>query len=707
MATAKVEDSNKRFVFNSKNVEEITSQITDGVVIKRYQNPWFKNEIGVRRMGISFAMTPEEMEEYVKCYQDVQYFAEKYCKIKRENGSIGNITLRDYQKDILDLYKNPRVILCASRQIGKTINAAITILHFITFNNDKNVMIAANLRDTTIEIMDKIKSIYSLLPFFLKVGIKNWNQKSLVCENGCKIKTAARSKAPAIGFAIDFLYLDEFAHIPSNIIIPYYTAVYPTVSAVANSKIIITSTPKGMNLFYKLLTDAERPETDPLSTNFKSMRIYWYQVEGRFVTYFRLYPNKLFEYGISSDEIFEQVKEAFPNTKVEMSFNPDYDKDIIYIYNKHNGVVIPDEEVKKFTFKKDGKEYFIQNLAYVTTWKEETIKEIGGEDAFNQEYGLRFVDGSRSLLNEAIVDELMKNKKDYIHYSSYEFDRRLRFNYEDLKFIADTSIYSPLDKNRTYGIFSIDISEGLGQDFSVINMFKIAPKPMDIIEMYKSEYTCLADFFCLYQFGMYRSNIISVEQLAELFYVLAFEYFDPEKFKAVIEYNTYGGEFLSILPHLFDGNNEYGSSIFYRYKHRIDSPEEKIGLRLTSSKEFLIKDYQNAMNKGCFNINNNDNINEVTTFIKHVSSHGNIKYAADTGNDDTVMTIVNASSVFKKYAFKEMVEEIAPMIVDANTIKYFNNILRNQDYSNMTDGGSDYTALLNVQRRNGYKKNGY
>lgn len=707
---AQVDNSSKRFVFNSKNVEDITNQISDGVVVKRYQNPWFKNEVGVRRMGISFAMTDEEMEEYIRCYNDIQYFAENYCKIKREDGSIGPIKLRDYQKDILDLYKNPRVILCASRQIGKTINAAITILHFITFNNDKNVMIAANLRDTTIEIMDKIKSIYQLLPFFLKVGIKNWNQKSLVCENGCKIKTAARSKAPAIGFAIDFLYLDEFAHIPSNIIVPYYTAVYPTVSAVANSKIIITSTPKGMNLFHKLLTDAERPEEDPLSTNFKSMRIYWHQVEGRFVTYFRLYPKKLTEYNITSEEVFEQVKEAFPNTRVEMSFNPDYEKDIIYVYNKHDGIVIPDTEVKKFVFKKDGKDYFIQNLAYVTTWKEETIKEIGGEDAFEQEYGLKFIDGSRSLLEEAIVNELIKNKKGYTHYPSYEFDRRLRFNYEDLKFISDTSIYSPLDKDRTYGILSIDISEGLGQDYSVINMFKIAPKSKSMIDLYKHEFTCIADFFCLYQFGMYRSNIISVQQLAELFYVLAFEYFDPEKFKAVIEYNTYGGEFLSLLPYLFDGNNEYGSSIFYRYKHRVDSPEEKIGLRLSSNKEFLVKDYQNSMNKGYFNINNTQNIDEVTKFIKHVSSHGNIKYAADTGNDDTVMTIVNASSVFKKYAYKEMVEEIAPMLVDSNTLKYFNDILRNQDYRDMNDdGGSDYTALLNVQRRNSYKKrsNGY
>ena len=716
MATVKnqvQEEEKKKFVFTTKNIAEITEQINDGVVIKRYQNPWFQNEVGVRRSGVSFAITTWEWEEYFKCADNIQYFAENYCHIKREDGTIGPIKLRDYQKEILDLYKNPRVILCASRQSGKTINAAISILHFITFNNDKNVMIAANLRDTTIEIVDKIKSIYVNLPFFLKVGIKNWNQKSMVCENGCKIRTAARSKAPAIGFTIDFLYLDEFAHIPSNIIEPYYTAVYPIVSAVNNSKIIITSTPKGMNLFYKLLIDSERDEADPLKTNFKSKRIYWYEVPGRFVTYFRLLPQKIAEFNIDKQDLFLQVKQAFPNTKVEMFYNPDLEKDVIHIHNKNpeDGFLTPAEEVKKFIYTRDGVQYFIQQLAYVTTWQEETIKEIGSEDSFNQEYGLRFVDGSRSLLNEALIDDLLKNKKEYAHFPSYEFDRRLKFNYEDLKFVTDTSIFSPIDRNRVKGIMSIDISEGLGQDYSVINMFKIVPKPMEVIQQYGKEYRYLADFFCLQQFGMYRSNFISVKQLAELFYVLAFEYFNPENFKVVLEYNAYGGELLAEMPHLFDGNNDYGSSIFYRYRHRIDSPEERIGLKLNTNKEILVKDYQENMNKRNFIINNATNINEITTFIKHVTPSGNIRYAADTGNDDTVMSLVNASSVFSKFAFREMVESIAPELVDSNTLKLFNDILKNQEQPDYVDNQYDYQSILNISRQqkfvNQFKNRGY
>ena len=694
------EDNKKVFVFTSENVSGLTEQMSDGIVIKNYQKPWFKNEVGVRKSGLSFEWTVEEIDEYVKCSQDIHYFAEKYCKIKRENGSVGPIKLRTYQKEILDLFKNNRVILCASRQCGKTVNAAITILHFITFNIDKNVMIVANLRDTTIEIIDKIKNIYINLPFFLKVGIKNWNQKSMICDNGCKIRTAARSKTPAIGFAIDFLYLDEFAHIPSNIIEPYYTAVYPTVAAIENSKIIITSTPKGMNLFHKILTESQLPESDPKHTNFKSKMVYWYEVEGRFVTYFRLMENKLFQYGITKEEILEQVQVIFPLGKVHMDYNINLEKDIIHIYNEHYS----SDDVKKFIFVKDNKEYFIQELAYVTTWKDETIKEIGGEDAFNQEFGLRFIDGSRSLLNEVTIKDLLEGKKDYIHQPylpSFEFDRRLRFNYEDLKFVEDTSIFSPLDRNKIKGVFSIDISEGLGHDYSIINMFKIAPKPMDVIEMHKKEFVFLSDFFCLQQFGMYRSNLTSVKQLAELFYVLSFEYFNPENFRTVLEYNTYGGEFLAYLPHIFDGNNEYGSSIFFRYKHRVDSEEERIGIKVSSNKEILVKDYQDNMAKKNFIINNSINIDEITTFVKQLTPYGNIRYAADRGNDDTVMSIVNASSVFSKYLFREMVESSAHELVEPSILAYFNDILKNREYQ---DNVSDYAAILNINRQRNFMK---
>lgn len=692
MAVKKVE---RQMVFTTKLVDDATDKINDGVVIMRYQNPWLKSEVGIRRSGVSFKMTPDEQQEYIKCALDVHYFTEKYCKVKTEDGSINNIKLREYQKEMLDNFVNNRFnILMASRQVGKTISASIFMLHTILFNNDKNIMIVANKGDTAVEIVDKIKSIYTLLPFFLKPGVKTWNQKSLTFENGCRIKTSARTKTPAIGFTIDVLYLDEFAHIPSNIIEPYYTAAFPTVSAVQNSKIIITSTPNGMNLFHKILTDAERPDGDPLKNNYKALRVYWYQVPGRFVTYIRLNQHKLYEHGVTKEDIFKIVNDTFGEiTKVEMKFIMDLQKDVIYVYNSE---LCSDEDVKSLKFiDKDDREISFLSIAEMTTWKEEAIKDIGGEDAFNQEYGLRFINSSKSLLNEKIIDELLKSKKNYVFEQIPEFDRKLRFSYGDLKWVDDDDVFMPIQRKDLKVVLSVDISEGLGQDYSIINIFKVSPKPKDLCELQRPSYKSIVDFFRLEQIGIFRSNFVSVKQLAELLYMIVFEYFNYENVKVVLELNNYGNALLAEMPHVFDGNNNYGSSVFFRYKHRADSTEEKVGLKVGDNKNLMVKDYQDLMLSKGFVITNEDNIREITTFVKHVTSSGNVRYAADVGHDDTVMTVVNATTVFVRNDFREMIEEFSTKMNDKGFVNYVNECLKNMEYVE----GVDYGQVLRIRRQ--------
>ena len=115
-----LKEKEKQMIFTTYLVNDATEKINDGVLIKRYQNPWLKSEVGIRRSGTTFKMTPEEQQEYIKCAIDVHHFTEMYCKTKREDGSIGSIKLRDYQKEILDNFVNNRFnILMASRQVGK------------------------------------------------------------------------------------------------------------------------------------------------------------------------------------------------------------------------------------------------------------------------------------------------------------------------------------------------------------------------------------------------------------------------------------------------------------------------------------------------------------------------------------------------------------------------------------------------------------
>jgi hypothetical protein len=448
-----------------------------------------------------------------------------------------------------------------------------------------------------------------------------------------------------------------------------------------------------MNLFHRLLTDAERPEGDPLKNNYKPMRVYWHQVPGRFVTYLRLNNHRLYEHGVTKEEIFEGIKQRYPEkiTKTHMGFNSDFQKDIISVFNNEQ---CTDEDVKNLTFiDSKGFEVPLRAIGEMTTWKEEAVKDIGGEDAFNQEYGLRFINSSKSLLNEAIIDNLLNNKKNYKFEEIFEFESKLRFSYKDLRWIDDDEVFMPINRKDEKIVISVDISEGLGQDYSIMNIFKIAKKDMDLIESQKAAYKSVTDFIRLEQIGLFRSNLISVKQLAEILYILAFEYFNPDNVKIVLELNNYGNTLLAELPHVFDGNNQYGSSIFFRYKHRADATEEKVGLKVGENKNMMVKDYQDLMISKGFTINNEETVREITTFVKHTTTAGNTRYAADVGHDDCVMTIVNASSVFAKNDFKEMVEDTLQK--DPSFKIYVEDCLKNLEYTETVD----YSQLLSVRRK--------
>lgn len=157
-----------------------------------------------------------------------------------------------------------------------TVMTALTILHYVCFNTEKNVLLVANKGDTSKEVMQKMKEIYVRLPFFMQPGIENWAVNSVSFDNDCYVQAIATTSTPAIGFTIDFLYIDEFAYIPPNIASLFWKSVIPTMDAVKTSKMVITSTPNGMNLFYDVYTAAEKN-----LNGFTPIKTYWYEVPGR------------------------------------------------------------------------------------------------------------------------------------------------------------------------------------------------------------------------------------------------------------------------------------------------------------------------------------------------------------------------------------------------------------------------------------------
>ena len=678
----------KQIIWNTRMIEEAAEKINNGFVLSRIENPFYENTIGLRKAGLTFRMSAAEIDEYVKCKMDVQYFAEKYCWVKGEKGEPVKLKLRDYQKEILDNFFNNRFnILMASRQTGKTISSSIMMLHFVLFNNNKNVLVTANKLDTAVEVLDKMIEIYQRLPFFLQQGILNWNQKFMVFENKSRIKGFATTKTASIGQSADFLYLDEFAYLPDNIADKFYKSVFPTIANIENSKIIITSTPNGFNLFHKLLMEAEKPEGE--KSSYVAKRVYWWQVPKRFITYVRLNTKKLEEFNITGEQVLKHLQERFPNNNSELYYNDELKKWVINIFNSTD---CSEDDIIRETIG----EIKLPQIAEITTWKKETIKDIGGEEAFNQEFDLRFINSSRSLLDEALIDELTRNKKSYQWQPIDEFYKKLRISYQDLKWNNDTDVYNPQLRKDYKIIMSIDVAEGLGLDYSVINIFKMTPKPISLIESQKANYKGIVDFIRLEQIGIYRCNIISVADLAEIVYLLSFEHFEQDNVKIVLEVNTYGNELLAHLPNVFGGNNEYGSSVFYRFKHRVDALEEKIGIKVGDNKNLMVKDYQDKLQDRSIVVSEQETIQEMTTFIKHTTSAGNVRYAADgSSHDDTVMTLVNMTSVFGKNDFKGLVEDILDNMNDTQIKNIIDEVLKRTEFIE----GVDYKQLLDIRKR--------
>jgi hypothetical protein len=397
-------------IYTTESINELIDKYNLAEQVSRYNKIYFQNINGVRKAGIKFAMSQNEIDEYIKCKLSIYYFAEHYCKIKLEDGSIGKIELRDYQKDILKLYTENRYsILMASRQIGKTVLAVITILHMILFNKDKGVMIVANKSETTKEIIRKIKDIYKLLPFFLKVGVINWNERYLQFENGCRVQSQSRTKEPAVSNTIDLLYIDEFAKIPDSIIRPFYYSIIPTISSIENSKIILTSTPNGYNLFYELLSNSELPYDHPDKNAFASKRVYWWQVPGRMDTKIIFNEDKLKYHNCSISGVLSYLRnlgldiyEKKIDNKITYFIKYDVDNDKTYIGNIREMII----------------EYTpLKEISRIESWREEQICLIGGEATFRQEFDLQFIQYEKNSYNNRIhnMSQLKKKIRDKLN----------------------------------------------------------------------------------------------------------------------------------------------------------------------------------------------------------------------------------------------------------------------------------------------------
>ena len=228
------------------------------------------------------ANTPMEFDakqitEFVKCKNDPVYFAKKYVQIVNLDEGLVPFQPYKFQEKLIKRFHKERFNICKMpRQTGKSTTVVAYLLHYAVFNDSVNIGILANKAATARELLGRLQTAYENLPRWMQQGIIAWNKGSLELENGSKILAASTSASAVRGMSFNILFLDEFAFVPNHIADSFFASVYPTITSGKSTKVIIVSTPHGMNHFYRLWHDAEKGKNEYTPTD-----VHWSEVPGR------------------------------------------------------------------------------------------------------------------------------------------------------------------------------------------------------------------------------------------------------------------------------------------------------------------------------------------------------------------------------------------------------------------------------------------
>ena len=231
----------------------------------------------LKRANVQQQWTKKQLQEYKKCMDNPQYFIENYVRIVSLDEGLIPFKMYDFQKEMVGTFHNNRFTICKlPRQSGKSTVMVSYLLHYALFNPTVNIAILANKAATARDLLSRLQLAYEHLPKWLQQGVMSWNKGSLELENGSKILASSTSASAVRGGSYNIIFLDEFAYVPSNVAEQFFSSVYPTISSGKTTKVMIVSTPHGMNMFYKLWVDAEEQRNEYIP-----IEVHWSEVPGR------------------------------------------------------------------------------------------------------------------------------------------------------------------------------------------------------------------------------------------------------------------------------------------------------------------------------------------------------------------------------------------------------------------------------------------
>ena len=231
----------------------------------------------LKKANTPIQFTEEQIIEFLKCKEDPVYFAKNYIKIVSLDHGLVPFQMYPFQEKLVRNFHENRFNICKMpRQTGKSTTCVSYLLHYAVFNDNVNIAILANKASTARDLLGRLQLAYENLPKWMQQGIISWNKGSLELENGSKISSNSTSSSAVRGGSYNVIFLDEFAFIPNHIADDFFASVYPTISSGQSTKVIIVSTPRGMNHFYRMWHDAERGKNEYIPTD-----VHWSEVPGR------------------------------------------------------------------------------------------------------------------------------------------------------------------------------------------------------------------------------------------------------------------------------------------------------------------------------------------------------------------------------------------------------------------------------------------
>lgn len=482
-------------------------------------NPYYNNNPLLKKHGLKEQFTRENVVELVRCNDDIIYFIKNYVHIISLDEGIIKFQLYDYQEEMINNFSEHRFNICLlSRQLGKTSTVAAFLLHSAIFNNNQTIAILANKSEKAQEILARIKMMFELLPTWMKPGIKKWNEKKVEFSNGSLLFSSATTPDSIRGYSINIVYLDEFSFVANDT--EFYESTYPVISSGQKTKIIITSTPKGMNLFYKLWSDAEKGRN-----SFFPYKCLWYR-------------------------------------------HPERDEN----------------------------------------WKKETIKNTS-EKQFLQEHDCHFLGSDDTLISGSCLERLV---------------------FQDPIVKQDhASIYDISVKDHSY-VACVDVSEGVGRDFSTLVIIDVTEKP------YRQVY-------------VYRRNDINPYSFSDIIHSAARIYNNAF---IVVEKNGIGKIVTDSLYNEFDYDNLLSSSI-KNGNETVGYSFNDMGLAMTKTTKSLgCMVLKTLIEDNLFIINDWDTISELSSFVKDRTSYK----AAPGKTDDLVMPLVSFAWLTSQDFFEEITD---------------------------------------------------